>query len=70
VDEILANSGSGLLIRDFNFDEYIRVIDQISLFLTIEKNEIIKTSYNHFSLEKGIQLYQSIYDQLGGKNQR
>lgn len=68
VDQILADSGAGLLIKSFNFEEYIHVINQISLFLTIEKTKIINTSYNHFSLEKGIQLYQSIYDKLGSKD--
>lgn len=68
VDHILANSGAGLLINDFNFDEYIRVINQISLFLTVEQTKIVNVSHNYFSLDKGVQLYQSIYDRLESKN--
>lgn len=64
VDAILAESGTGLLIKGFNFAEYTHVIEQISLLLAIEKNTIIHAANNHFSLEKGVNLYQSIYDQL------
>ena len=67
-DTILANSGCGLLIRDFNFNEYIQVIDQISLLLAIEKSKIINTATSYFSLEKGIELYQFMYDQVESKS--
>ena len=68
VDELLSNSGIGKLIRYFNFDEYTSVIHQIPLLLAIEKDKIVTIATTYFSLEKGLQSYQSVYDQLINSN--
>jgi glycosyltransferase involved in cell wall biosynthesis len=66
-DELLADSNAGFLVNDFNTMEYMRIINQIYLLLEMDRNLIIDKAQQHFSLEKGIALYQSVYEKLSAK---
>lgn len=63
-DKILTESKAGLLINDFNIDEYNRIIKQIDVLLSVDKTKIIIEAQKYFSLEKGVELYDSIYKKL------
>lgn len=63
-DLILQGSSAGLLINAFENGEYDRVIEQIDVLLKTDKSRIIQTSRDHFSLEKGVELYERAYQQL------
>ena len=63
-DRLLTDSNAGLLVNDFNYAAYMHVINQIYLLLEIDKNLIINKAQEHFSLKKGVALYQSVYEKL------
>lgn len=60
-DKIITDSEAGLLISEFTNNEYMRIINQIDVLLKTDKMKIIAASNNYFSLEKGIELYHSVY---------
>ncbi|HET6225926.1 MAG TPA: glycosyltransferase [Bacteroidia bacterium] len=62
--EILEKSGTGLLISAFNPNNYNQIINQFSLLLSIDKQKMIDVSEKYFSLEKGVELYQSVYSSI------
>lgn len=64
VDDILENSNCGLIIKQFNELEYLKIINQIDTLLNIPKEEIILISEKNFSLEKGIEKYKQVYKTL------
>lgn len=63
-DKILKDANAGLLINDFTVSEYSRIIKQIDVLLTLDKKKIIAEAEKNFSLNKGIELYGSIYNKL------
>jgi glycosyltransferase involved in cell wall biosynthesis len=63
-DELLGNSGTGLLISSFNAETYTKIIKQFSLLLAVDKAKMVKLSHNCFSLDKGITAYQLVYDKM------
>ena len=63
-DRILNDAKSGVLINAFSEAEYARAIEQINVLLKMDKSKIIEASRNYFSLEKGIRLYNSVYQKL------
>lgn len=67
-DKIIHESGSGLLIPEFNEKEYLRVINEIDVILKTNPDRIVKKAHHYFSLSKGIQLYNNIYNKLKSKN--
>ena len=64
VDAIIKESGCGILINHFNNDEYDKVINNIDDLLTVDKNKIIATAKNCFSLHNGVGLYDKVYQQV------
>ncbi len=63
-DQILKDSGGGLLINSFTKEEYKKIINKIDVLLKTDKERIMETAQNYFSLEKGIELYQSVYEKV------
>lgn len=66
--ELLEKSGTGLLISGFNRENYLKIIRQFSLLLSQEKRKMVDVSHTYFSLDKGVELYQSVYDKITDKN--
>jgi len=66
-DHLLATSGCGVLIKQFSTDEYTRVIKEIDVLLNSEKSKIRACSQQYFSLEKGVELYDTVYKKLKKK---
>ena len=64
VDEIMNQCMPELLIKEFALKEYERVINLIIEKYIPNKQKIIETSHNYYSLEKGIQKYKQIYENL------
>lgn len=62
-DEILMKAHGGWLVKNFDSEEYAKVITQLDESRMDESN-IIKTSYDYYSLEKGIEKYSQVYQQL------
>lgn len=63
-DKIITDSEAGLLISEFTNNEYMRIINQIGVLLKTDKTKITAASESYFSLEKGIELYHSVYKNL------
>ncbi len=63
-DHILGDAKSGILINNFSEAEYTRAIEQIDVLLKMDPSKIIEVSRNYFSLDKGIRLYNSVYQKL------
>ena len=66
-DKIINDSGSGMLISEFNDIEYNRIINQIDVLLNIDKQKIMDASKKYFALEKGVELYHHVYMKLSEK---
>jgi glycosyltransferase involved in cell wall biosynthesis len=66
-DKIINDSGSGMLISEFNDIEYNRIISQIDVLLNIDKKKITDASMKYFALEKGVELYPHVYIKLSEK---
>ena len=67
VDEIMEKSMPELLVKDFNNNEYDRVIDLITNNYKPNQKNIIETSYSYYSLEKGVEKYKEVYQEILGK---
>lgn len=63
-DRIISDSKTGLLVNEFTIKEYRSVIEQIDVFLKTDKAVFINASQKYFSLEKGVEHYDSVYKQL------
>lgn len=59
--ELLENTGGGLLISEFSTKNYTEIINQFSLLLSFDKQKMVDISKKYFSLENGVELYQSVY---------
>ena len=64
VEKIMNKSIPELLIHEFSFNEYNRVIDLILDNFEINTEKIINTSIQYYSLENGIEKYISIYNSI------
>lgn len=62
--ELLEDSGAGLLISEFSNQNYTKIINQFSVLLSFDKSKMIDLSKKHFSLEKGVELYRSVYSAI------
>lgn len=67
VDEIVSRNGVGLSVHDFTQEEYNRVIDQMLQSTEVNSEAITKAAREVYSLQSGVQAYQSIYRQLMAK---
>jgi glycosyltransferase involved in cell wall biosynthesis len=63
-DNIIMDSGSGVLIHAFTNEEYNRIINQIDVLLAADKTKITAAAQKYFSLEKGVESYNRIYKKL------
>ena len=64
VDEIMEQCIPELLIKEFTKEEYNRVIDLITNNYKADREKIINTSYQYYSLEKGVEKYKEIYNKI------
>ena len=67
VDEIMEKSMPELLVKDFSNKEYERVIDLITNNYKSNQKTIIETSHSYYSLEKGVEKYKEVYQEILGK---
>jgi len=66
-DKIISDSESGILIKNFTTSEYNYIVSQIDVLLTLDKAKIREKEQAHFSLEKGVELYHSVYEKIAKK---
>lgn len=64
IDEIFSQNKIGLIVNEFNNEEFNRIIGNINDALNIPKENLINTSNNLFSLQKGIESYNKVYNSL------
>ena len=64
VDEVMKKSMPGLLVKEFTIKEYERIVDLIFSDFNVEKEKIIDVSHNYYSLNKGVNKYLDIYNQI------
>lgn len=64
IDEIFNENNIGLIVNEFNIKEFNRIIGNINDALNIPKENLINTSNNLFSLHKGIESYNKVYNSL------
>jgi len=64
-EDVINQSGAGLLIEKFTTVEYDKSISKIPLLVEKSKNEIRIQAINMFSLKKGVAAYEKIYAELG-----
>ncbi|MFC1732818.1 glycosyltransferase [candidate division KSB1 bacterium] len=64
IDEITKKTDAGLIIKDFNIEEYDKVIRNLDSFLNKPKETIRTSALELFSLKSGIEKYRQIYETL------
>jgi len=64
IDQIIRDSNAGAIIRSFTNEDYDFVIENIPALLQLPKEKIRKAAIDIFSLSKGIEKYNKIYDML------
>lgn len=63
-DRILEDAKAGVLVTDFSTAEYLRAINRVGELLKPDRTKIMQAARSYFSLEKGVQLYDSVYRKL------
>ncbi|MGZ3863970.1 MAG: glycosyltransferase [Bacteroidia bacterium] len=63
-DQIINETGCGVLVNEFTGTEYKKTVDKIDLLLNIPPEKLRQTSLEKFSLTKGIEQYEKIYNYL------
>lgn len=69
-DEIIENTQTGILVKSFDDKAYDEAIQQIEGFLAKEKVFYRDVAEQSFSLNKGVEVYSSIYSELKEKYSR
>ena len=64
VDEIVADTHCGIVVKEFNHENYAQAIDQIDALLTMDKVLLIQAAQKYYSLEWGVDKYNKIYNLL------
>ena len=64
VDEIMQKSMPELLLKEFSNKEYERIIDLITNNYQPNQKAIIETSNSYYSLEKGVEKYKEVYQEI------
>jgi glycosyltransferase involved in cell wall biosynthesis len=64
VEEIVNKTKSGIVIRQFNQDEYMRVVEASPAISIKSADEIRLSSLPYYSLEFGVQNYSTLYHDL------
>ena len=55
-----------LLVKDFKKKEYERIVNLILDEYEANKEKIINTSHQYYSLEKGVKRYKEVYFEILG----
>ncbi len=64
-DQIIERSGTGLICKKMNTDEYEAIIPQIMQLQNTMSSDAIRTeAIHHFSLIKGVDTYEKVYRKL------
>jgi glycosyltransferase involved in cell wall biosynthesis len=66
VDQIIKQSGAGILVSEFNDDSYDKVIAAIDEITQKSPADIRQYAENEFSLSGGIDIYHKVYCRLSG----
>ena len=66
VDNIMRECMPELLVKDFEKEEYKRIVDLILGDYTPNKQKIINTSHQYYSLEQGVKRYKEVYYEILG----
>lgn len=65
VDDIVSKRGVGMLIKDFTISDYEQAVDaMLSKRVSVNTEAIVKAAHDVYSLQHGIELYDSVYRQL------
>lgn len=64
VDDIMIDSGAGILLNSFEEEEYLKAIEKLEKILIIPPENIRKYAEKYFSLSDGVKKYNSIYKSL------
>ncbi len=64
VKEIVDESNSGFVVDNFNREEYDKIIDRILDADKFDSNEIRKSAGEFYSLDKAIEKYTNVYNQI------
>ncbi|HET6244019.1 MAG: glycosyltransferase family 4 protein [Bacteroidetes bacterium] len=67
IDEIIQETGCGIVVKSFEENELKKVAEEIDSLLEIPVEKLRSTAKELFSLEKGIETYNTIYKKLGLK---
>lgn len=68
VEEVITRSQGGWIIREFTEQEYDEVVSRIPDILAKDPSVIRNNIQSVYSLEKGIELYKNVYNQLFSGN--
>ena len=63
-DLIIDHENIGIAIDSFDEKGYDKAISHIDNLLKIPSSKIRKAAHTHFSLEKGIKLYEAVYHKV------
>ena len=66
VDNIMKECMSELLVKDFEKNEYERIVNLIFDNYKPSKEKIIDTSHQYYSLEQGVKRYKEVYYEILG----
>ena len=68
IDEILEDTGSGLLVKDFDKETFNKVAETVGSYVSDERyfsrEKIIAGAKKYYSLEEAIEKYRKLYDQI------
>jgi len=62
--QVIEDTQTGIVINNFNEDEYRKVAAKMPQLLAIDKNKIREGAFKYFDLEKGAGEYLQIYKKL------
>jgi glycosyltransferase involved in cell wall biosynthesis len=62
--QIIEETHSGLLVNEFSYNEYDRIINRMDELLGMSKDHIRQAAFQYFDLEKGVLQYISIYKKI------
>ncbi len=67
LDELIANNGVGVLVKDFSKDGYLQALHEIEVLGDV-REKCRETAITHFDLNKvGGERYRSLYQRIGSR---
>ena len=66
VDNIMKECMPELLVKDFEKNEYERIVNLILDNYKPNKEKIVNTSHQYYSLEQGVERYKEVYKEILG----